>query len=153
MRVREADRSDWGFTGLRILMGVLWLANLTWKLPPDFGRHDPRGLLYSFHQAQHYALGAPLRRFMGDTVIPHFTLFGWQVFLVEAIAGVLLLLGWHTRLGGIIGLLQAIAITVLTARAPHQWFWGFVLFIAVSLLVAIVPSNRHLSLDRRQGRA
>ena len=55
---------------------------------------------------------------MGDVVIPHFTLFGWQVFLVEAIAGVLLLLGWHTRIGAVIGLLQAIAITVLTVRAP-----------------------------------
>ena len=153
MRVREADRSDWGFAGLRVLMGVLWLANLSWKLPPDFGRHDPRGLLYSFHQAEQYAVGEPLRRFMGHVVIPHFTLFGWQVFLVEAVAGVLLLLGWHTRIGAVIGLFQAIAITVLTARAPNQWFWGFVLFIAVSLLIAIVPSNRHLSLDRRQGRA
>ena len=153
MRVRERDRSDWGIAALRVLMGVLWLANLTWKLPPDFGRHDPRGLMYSFHQAEQYAIGAPLRRFMSDVVIPHFTLFGWQVFLVEAVAGVLLLLGWHTRVGAVIGLLQAIAITVLTARAPNQWFWGFVLFIAVSLVLVLVPSNRHMSLDRHQGRA
>jgi thiosulfate dehydrogenase [quinone] large subunit len=134
-------------------MGVLWLANLAWKLPPDFGRHDPRGLMYSFHQAELYAVGAPLRRFMSDVVIPHFTIFGWQVFLVEAVAGVLLLLGWHTRVGAVVGLLQAIAITVLTARAPNQWFWGFVLFIAVSLVLVLVPSNRHMSLDRRQRRA
>jgi uncharacterized membrane protein YphA (DoxX/SURF4 family) len=151
--VREPDRSDWGFAGLRILMGVLWLANLSWKLPPDFGRHDPRGLMYSFHQAEQYALGEPLRHFMAHVVIPHFTIFGWQVFLVEAVAGVLLLLGWHTRIGAVVGLVQAIAITVLTVRAPNQWVWGFVLFVAVSLLLAIVPANRHLSLDRRQGRA
>jgi thiosulfate dehydrogenase (quinone) large subunit len=151
--VRETDRSDWGFAGLRILMGVLWLANLSWKLPPDFGRNDPRGLMYSFHQAERYAVGGPLQRFMAHVVIPHFTIFGWQVFLVEAVAGVLLLLGWHTRIGAVVGLFQAIAITVLTARAPHQWFWGFVLFVAVSLLLAVVPANRHLSLDRRQGRA
>jgi thiosulfate dehydrogenase (quinone) large subunit len=132
---------------------VLWLANLSWKLPPDFGRNDPRGLMYSFHQAERYAVSAPLQRFMAHVVIPHFTVFGWQVFLVEAVAGVLLLLGWHTRIGAVVGLFQAIAITVLTARAPHQWFWGFVLFVAVSLLLAIVPANRHLSLDRRQGRA
>ncbi len=153
MRVRERDRSDWGIAALRVLMGVLWLSNLTWKLPPDFGRHDPRGLMYSFHQAEHYAIGAPLRRFMADVVIPHFTLFGWQVFLVEAVAGVLLLLGWHTRVGAVVGLLQAIAITVLTGRAPNQWLWGFVLFIAVSLVLVLVPSNRHMSLDRYQGRA
>jgi thiosulfate dehydrogenase (quinone) large subunit len=151
--VRETDRSDWGFAGLRILMGVLWLANLSWKLPPDFGRNDPRVLMYSFHQAERYAVGGPLQRFMAHVVIPHFTIFGWQVFLVEAVAGVLLLLGWHTRIGAVAGLFQAIAITVLTARAPHQWFWGFVLFVAVSLLLVVVPANRHLSLDRRQGRA
>ena len=134
-------------------MGVLWLANLSWKLPPDFGRNDPRGLLYSFHQAERYAIGEPLRRFMGHVVIPHFSIFGWQVFVVEAVAGVLLLLGWHTRLGAVIGLLQSVAITVLTVRAPNQWFWGFVLFVAVSLLLAVVPSNLRLSLDRRRGRA
>ena len=149
--MREPDRSDWGFAGLRILMGVLWLANLSWKLPPDFGRNDPRGLMYSFHQAERYAVGEPLPRFMAHVVIPHFTIFGWQVFLVEAVAGVLLLLGWHTRIGAVAGLFQAI--TVLTARAPHQWFWGFALFVAVSLLLVVVPANRHLSLDRRQGRA
>jgi len=151
--VREHDRSAWSLAGLRVLMGVLWLANLSWKLPPDFGRDEPRGLMYSFRQAEHFAVSEPLRRFMGNTVIPHFTVFGWQVFLVEAIAGVLLLLGWHTRAGAVVGLLQAIAITVLTARAPHQWFWGFALFIAVSLVLVIAPSNRRLSLDRRQGRA
>jgi uncharacterized membrane protein YphA (DoxX/SURF4 family) len=151
--VREADRSDWGFAGLRVLMGVLWLANLSWKLPPDFGRNDPRGLMYSFHQAEHYAVGEPLRRFVAHVVIPHFTIFGWQVFLVETVAGVLLLLGWHTRIGAVVGLVQAVAITVLTERAPNQWFWGFALFVAVSLLLTVVPANRHLSLDRRQGRA
>ena len=153
MRVREAHLSVGGCAGRRYLLGVVGLPTLWCMRPPYVGRHDPRGLLYSFHQAEQYAVGEPLRRFMGHVVIPHFTLFGWQVFLVEAVAGVLLLLGWHTRIGAVIGLFQAIAITLLTARAPNQWFWGFVLFIAVSLLIAVVPSNRHLSLDRRQGRA
>lgn len=134
-------------------MGVLWLQNLTWKLPPDFGRHDPRGLLYSLHQAQHHAVTAPLRRLVTDTVIPHFTLFGWEVFAVEAVAGVLLLLGWHTRIGAVIGLVQSMAITVLTVRAPHQWAWGFALFVAVSLVLVVTPGNARWSLDRRQGRA
>lgn len=149
----ESDRTAWALAGMRVLMGVLWLANLTWKLPPDFGRDQPRGLLYSFHQAERYAVGEPLRRFMAHDVIPHFTLFGWEVFAVEALAGVLLLLGWHTRVGAVVGLVQAVSITVLTARAPNQWAWGFVLFIAVSALLVVAPCNRRLSLDRRMGRA
>ncbi len=151
--MRERDRIAWVFVSLRVFMGVLWLSNLSWKLPPDFGRNDPRGLMYSFRQAEHYALSEPLRRFMAHVVIPHFTLFGWQVFLVELVAGVLLLLGWHTRVGAVIGLLQAIAITVLTVRAPNQWFWGFALFIAVSLVLVVVPCNMRFSVDRWQGRA
>jgi uncharacterized membrane protein YphA (DoxX/SURF4 family) len=134
-------------------MGVLWLSNLSWKLPPGFGRHDPRGLMYSFQQAEHHAISEPLRRLVADTVIPHFTLFGWIVFVIELVAGVLLLLGWHTRVGALVGLAQSIAITVLTIRAPNEWAWGYALFVAVSLMLALVPSNARLSLDRWQGRA
>jgi uncharacterized membrane protein YphA (DoxX/SURF4 family) len=151
--MHERDRIAWVLVALRIFMGVLWLANLSWKLPPDFGRNQPRGLMYSFHQGERYAVGEPLRRLMAHVVIPHFTIFGWEVFLVELIAGVLLLVGWHTRLGAVIGLLQAIAITALTVRAPNQWSWGFALFIAVSLALVVVPANMRLSIDRWQGRA
>ena len=151
--MRERDRIAWVFVSLRVFMGVLWLSNLSWKLPPDFGRNDARGLMYSFRQAEQYALSEPLRRLMAHVVIPHFTFFGWQVFLVELVAGVLLLLGWHTRVGAVIGLLQAIAITVLTVRAPNQWFWGFALFVAVSLVLVVVPCNMRFSVDRWQGRA
>jgi uncharacterized membrane protein YphA (DoxX/SURF4 family) len=150
--VHRRDRSELAVTGLRVLMGVLWIDNLTWKLPPDFGRHDPRGLLYSFHQAERHAIGEPLRRFVAHVVIPHFTLFGWEVFAVEAVAGVLLLLGWHTRLGAAIGLVQAIAITLLTVRAPNEWGWGYGLFVAVSLVLVLAPGNARWSLDSRMGR-
>ena len=151
--MRDRDRTALALAGLRIFMGVLWLSNLTWKLPPDFGRDQPRGLMYSFHQAEAHAISEPLRRLVADTVIPHFTLFGWIVFLIELVAGVLLLLGWHTRVGAVVGLAQAIAITVLTIRAPNEWAWGYALFVAVSLMLALVPSNTRLSLDRWQGRA
>ena len=151
--MRDLNRLAWGFVVLRVFMGVLWLVNLSWKLPPDFGRNEPRGLLYSFRQAEQYAVAEPLRRLVADVVIPHFSIFGWQVFLVEAVAGTLLLLGWHTRIGAVIGLLQSIAITALTVRAPNQWSWGFALFVGVSLLLVLVPANLRLSLDRRQGRA
>jgi uncharacterized membrane protein YphA (DoxX/SURF4 family) len=151
--VRSRARTGLALACLRIFMGVLWLSNLTWKLPPDFGRDQPRGLMYSFHQAAHHAVSEPLRRLVADTVIPHFTLFGWVVFGVELVAGVLLLLGWHTRVGAVVGLAQSIAITVLTIRAPNEWAWGYALFVAVSLMLALVPSNTRLSVDRWQGRA
>ena len=66
----------------------------------------------------------PLRHLVGSVVIPHFTLFGWLVFAIELIAGVLLLLGLMTRLGALLGTAQSVAIIVLVGRAPSEWFWG-----------------------------
>jgi uncharacterized membrane protein YphA (DoxX/SURF4 family) len=138
--------------GLRILVGVIWLANLSWKLPPDFGKADPEGLLYSFRLGEQYAIVGFLRDFMGSVAIPHFTLFGWLVFLVELAAGVLLLLGLETRVGAILGTSQAIAITLLVVRAPDEWFWGYLMFIALNAVPLVAPADERLSVDRWRAR-
>ena len=147
------ERTVLALAGLRIFMGILWLANLSWKLPPDFGRDDPRGLLYSFRQAEQYALVGPLRDFVHDVVIPHFTLFGSLVFSVELIAGVLLFFGLFTRVGAVVGTGQSLAITALVVRAPNEWAWGYAMFILLNLLPLVAPSNARLSLDRWLRRA
>lgn len=148
----EAVRTLHVLAGLRVLLGVLWLANLSWKLPPDFGRDDAEGLLYNFRLAEEHAVIGPLRSLAGDVLIPHFTVFGWLVFLAELTAGVLLVLGLWTRVGAALGLLQSIAITLLVVRAPDEWVWTYVLFVALSLAVLLTPSGRVLSLDARRGR-
>ena len=147
------ERTVLALAGLRIFMGILWLANLSWKLPPDFGRDDPRGLLYSFRQAEQYALVGPLRDFVHDVVIPHFTLFGSLVFSVELIAGVLLFFGLFTRVGAVVGTGQSLAITALVVRAPNEWAWGYAMFILLNLLPLVAPSNARLSLDHWLRRA
>lgn len=143
------ERTLFVLAGARILLGVLWLANLTWKLPPDFGRDDPEGLLYNFELAAEHALGAPLRRLAEDVLIPHFTLFGWMVFLAELAVGLSLLLGLWTRIGALLGVVQSVAITLLVVRAPDEWVWTYVLLVAMSLVVALTPSGERLSLDAR----
>ena len=148
----DVTRALYALAGLRILLGALWLANLTWKLPPDFGKDDPEGLLYNFERAKEYAVSAPLRNIADSVLIPHFTLFGWLVFLAELTVGVLLLLGLWTRVGALIGLVQAIAITLLVVRAPHEWFWTYVMFIAISVVVLVAPAGSKLSLDARRER-
>jgi len=148
----EAGRVLYALAGLRILLGVLWLANLSWKLPPDFGKNDPEGLLYNFRRAEHYAVIGPLRDIAREVLIPHFTLFGWLVFLAELAAGVLLLLGLWTRVGALIGLVQSIAITLLVVDAPNEWVWTYVMFIAIGIVVLVTPSGSRLSLDARRRR-
>jgi uncharacterized membrane protein YphA (DoxX/SURF4 family) len=139
--------------GLRIFVGIVWIANLSWKLPPDFGRHDARGLLYSFELAKRWAVVGPLRHFVGSVVIPHFTLFGWLVFGIELIAGVLLLLGFMTRLGALLGTAESVAIILLVGRAPSEWFWGYAMFVLLNVLPLLVPADARLSVDHARGRA
>ena len=135
--------------GLRILMAVVWIVNLEWKLPPDFGRDDPEGLLYSFERAAEHAVIGPLQTLAEDVFIPNFTAFGWIVFLVELAAGLLLLLGLWTRLGALIGLVQALLITLLVVEAPDEWFWGYVMFVAIHLVLLLTPAGQRLALDGR----
>ena len=146
----EVVRTLYALAGLRILLGVLWLANLSWKLPPDFGKNDAEGLLYNFQRAEKHAVIGPLQDISREVIIPHFTLFGWLVFLAELTAGTLLLLGLWTRVGALVGLVQSIAITLLVVRAPGEWVWTYVMFVAIGLVVLVTPSGSRLSLDARR---
>ena len=137
----------WALVGLRIFMGVLWLDNLLWKLPPDFGRDAAEGLLYNFRRAEEHAVLPFLRSFVHDVVIPNYTLFGWLVFLVELTAGILLTLGLFTRVGALVGSVQALIITLLAVRAPHEWFWTYAMFIAINLVLLLTPAAERLSVD------
>lgn len=146
----EVVRTLYALAGLRILLGVLWLANLSWKLPPDFGKDDAEGLLYNFRLAEEHAVIGPLQDLTREVIIPQFTLFGWLVFLAELAAGVLLLLGLWTRVGALIGLIQSIAITLLVVRAPGEWVWTYVMLVAIGLVILVTPSGSRLSLDARR---
>ena len=64
----------------------------------------------------------------------------------------LLLLGLWTRIGALIGLVQAIAITLLVVRAPDEWVWTYVMFVAISAVVLVTPAGSRLSLDAWRAR-
>jgi uncharacterized membrane protein YphA (DoxX/SURF4 family) len=144
--VTAADRNAYALAGLRIFTGILWLANLAWKLPPDFGKDDPEGLLYSFRLAEEDAVLGFLRSFVADVVIPEFTLFAALVFAVELVAGLLLLTGVAARVGALLGTVQAIVITLLVARAPSEWFWTYAMLIALNLVCLAADTDERLSL-------
>jgi thiosulfate dehydrogenase [quinone] large subunit len=150
--VDERERVLVTLAAMRALMGVIWLSHLIWKLPPSFGRHRGSGLMSSFTFAEQYAVIGPLRDLVRDEVIPHFTLFGYIVFAVEATAGILLLIGLFTRVGAAFGLAQAIVISLFVGGAPHEWRFGLVLFIAWHVVLLATPCARRLSLDDRLGR-
>ncbi len=131
----------------RIALGAYWLWEQHWKLPPEFGIHDARGLMFSFQSSiDHPTLGL-YRTFLQELVVPNFYLFGWLVFVSETMIGLSLTLGVLTRAGGVLGTLQSINLLVAQG-ATEEGPWLYLGLIAANLAVVFTPSNRQWSLDR-----
>ena len=132
----------------RIALGAYWLWEQHWKLPPEFGLHDARGLMFSFQSSiDHPTLGL-YRTFLQDIVVPNFFLFGWLVFLTETAIGISLVMGLLTRAGALMGTLQAINLLVAQG-ATEEGPWLYLGLIAANLAALLTPSSRDLSVDRR----
>jgi thiosulfate dehydrogenase (quinone) large subunit len=152
--VQDPLTPSWGDRALavgRIALGAYWLWEQHWKLPPEFGIHDARGLMFSFQSSiEHPTLGV-YRTFLQDVVVPNFYLFGWLVFVSETMIGLSLTLGLLTRVGGVLGTLQSINLLVAQG-ATEEGPWLYLGLIAANLAVVLTPSNRQLSLDRQLAR-
>ena len=143
-----STRRDRALAVGRIALGAYWLWEQHWKLPPEFGIHDARGLMYSFQSSiDHPTLGL-YKTFLQDLVVPNFYLFGWLVFVSETMIGLSLTLGVFTRVGGLLGTLQSINLLVAQG-ATEEGPWLYLSLIAANLAIVFAPSNRQLSLDRR----
>ncbi len=46
-------------TGLRLLAGLIWLYNVVWKVPPDFGERGRRDLYHFTHLAVEHPVFTP----------------------------------------------------------------------------------------------
>jgi hypothetical protein len=148
----ERERVLLTLAGVRVFMGVFWLVNLLWRLPTDFGEGNYWGLPRVFQTARHYGLTPLVRSLVGDVLVPHTTVAGWLLFIVGLFTGLSLVFGLVTRLGAWLGLLQAVALTVLLANAPGQWLYGYLMLVLLSTLLVLLPVSRRLSLDDALGR-
>ena len=146
--MRRSSRYDLASAAARIALGLYWLYEQHWKLPPDFGLHDPRGLMFAFQQSIRYPTVDLYRAFLQDVVVPHFYLFGWLLGLAEVAIGVSLVLGVLTRAGALLSVLQAVNLLIAQGRTP-EGPWIYLAILAASLCVLLTPSNRRLSIDSR----
>jgi hypothetical protein len=121
--------------GLRIVAGLLWLFNVNWKRPPDFGRNSGR-LLYGYVQAAiDHPVFPPFSWVMENVVRPAFIPFGWGVLVLETLLAGFLLTGTYTRLAALLGIAQSGAIALSVLRAPGEWPWSYYLMIAVHVVI------------------
>ena len=134
------------FAAARIAVGLYWLYEQHWKLPPDFGLHDARGLMFAFQQSIQYPTVDLYRTFLQSVVVPHFHLFAWLLGLTEVAIGLSLVLGLFTRVGALLGVLQAVNLLIAQGRTPEGPSI-YLAILAANFFVLLTPSNRRFSVD------
>ncbi len=153
VRERAADidqRSRGAVLGAgRIIVGLMWLANLHWKVPPDFGQDSGGGLFkYSVSVSRH-SPSPPFTWITEQIIVPNFALFGWVILIAETMVAGLLLIGYRTRLVALAGAALAVPIllSVLYYDRADEWSWSYLLMIAAHLLIYASSTGRSLDLD------
>lgn len=135
------------FWAVRLVAGLLWVTNVGWKTPPDFGQQGNDGLFAFTSEAVSHPVLAPFSFLVENVVLPGFVAFGWGVLVVETALAVLLLTGTWVRLAALLGIAQSLAIGLSVAATPNEWPWSYWLMIAVHALLLVGPAGRLLGVD------
>jgi uncharacterized membrane protein YphA (DoxX/SURF4 family) len=142
--VNDERASAWLLVSLRVLLGLLWLQNVGWKLPPDFaavGRFVQRGIDDPTFPPYSWALE--------HLVQPALRPFGWLTLIVELVLAVGLLFGLATRATAALGVAQSLAIGLTVASVPDEWGWSYWLLVGAHVAVIAAPqAGRRASLDQ-----
>jgi len=139
---------------VRGALGTVWFVETLWKLPwknygcpADFtlarsglcdwiGReiaNPPFGLYHSF---------------LVNLIGPNIRFVGFGVWLAETAVALLFLLGLFTRLGGLLGTLQALNLLIGLWNVPGEWHSAYVMLVALNLIFVAVPAGRFLGTDQ-----
>lgn len=140
-------RQHVGLAVVRVLVGLMWLYNVTWKRPPGFGESSDSGLYGFTSYAVEYPVLPPFGWVVENVVLPNIAIFGWSVILLETTLAVLLLTGTWVRPAAVLGIVQSAAIGLSVAFAPEEWPWSYWLMIGAHLALLVGPSGRGFALD------
>jgi hypothetical protein len=138
---------DIALGGLRVLVGALWLYNVVWKLPPEFGRDTGRQLYGYVQGAVDDPFLPPYSWVLEQVVLPNFGFFGWGVLIVESLLAAFLLTGAYTRLWALVGAGQALAIGLSVVTAPGEWPWGYYMLVGIHLVLFATAAGSYGGVD------
>ena len=133
---------------LRIYTGIFWLSHGVPKLlnPQFFGQH---GFMASMLGEQTAKAHGPYNDFLVHVVLPNAGVFSHLVAWGETLAGVSLLLGLFTRVGGIVGVFLPLNYFMMKgAYADLTSVGGLdIAAAALSLIHAVLPTGLVAGLD------
>lgn len=133
--------------GVRVTVALMWIQNLNWKIPPDFGRDRDADLFAYVQDAVEHPVFAPFSWLVEHLVLPNFIAFGYLTLLTEFALGVFLLAGLLTRLWALVGIAQTLAITFSVLETPGEWHWAYYLMLAAHLMLLATAAGRAYGLD------
>jgi uncharacterized membrane protein YphA (DoxX/SURF4 family) len=134
---------------MRIVVGILWLANVEWKRPGDFGKDLGNGLYKYVNSAIENPVFGPYSWFVENVVVKNYTLFGWITLVTEVLLAALLILGLFTRAAALVGAGMSVSIlfSVLYYDKVYEWPWSYFLMIAIHLFVFATAAGQFWGLD------
>lgn len=160
-----------GLTIIRLFLGYLWLTNVLWKLPPEFGcgpngftpgaGRDPNRLNQATglsglcdwmtreaNNTNNFPGFAWFPGFVSNLIIPNFGLFAWLTFFTEAFLAASLILGLFTRLGGLVGTLWAVNLFGgLIGLPAEEWPWIYGQLILLNGVFLAIGARLQYSVD------
>ncbi len=136
-----------GICALRVGVALMWIQNVAWKVPPDFGEREKTGLFLFTSWAVEFPVFPPFAWGVENVVLPAFPVFGWMTLLMEAGLGAFLLIGLATRFWAVVGIVQSVAITLSVLNAPHEWHWAYYLMILAHVALFATAAGRAYGVD------
>ena len=134
-------------TGIRVVLGIFWLLQLTWKPPPTFGCPNAGFCFWLDQEIQHPVI--PLyAEFVRAVIRPNAILFGWITTFVEVYAGLTLVFGVLTRLGALVGTLWAVNLLIGLANIPNEQAWYYAFLVMLNFLFFAIGAAGQISVDR-----
>jgi uncharacterized membrane protein YphA (DoxX/SURF4 family) len=151
----DEQASGWVIGGVRILAGLLWLANIHWKVPPAFGEDNGGGLFKYANSVTRHSTFAPFTWVTEEIILPNFRAFGWMTLIVEVLLAMLLLAGYRTKIVALVAAVMSLTImlSVIYYDKTYEWSWSYLLMVGLHLLIFATDAGKHLGLDGLRTRA
>lgn len=140
-----------GLVALRIVTSWNWLSGALLgkdaKVRSDFlGGDGVTTRVHGFFGTQG-ALYPWIADFLNGTVVSHAAFFGWLIMAGELVAGICLLLGLFTRLGGLAAVLSAVMNLMAASGGGGDSIGQNYLLLTLGIIFMVVPVGRFLGLD------
>ena len=133
-------------TVVRVVLGLFWLAQQTWKPPPTFGCPSG-GFCFWLDQEIQHPLIPLFADFLRTVIRPNAIAFGWFTLVLEVAIGLALILGVYTRLSALVGALWAVNLLIGLSAVPGESPLYYLAIVAVNLLFVVIGASGQISVD------